>query len=232
MAQTAPAPAHSPSTAPAPAPSTATATSHSGVFEDRPIRHARAAAATASATTQHADSSTAASPDYGLARVGVALAIVLSLVFVMRWAGRRFLGDSAAAGRANQSVRVVSRTALAPRQQVLVLQVGQRLLIVGNTGTNLSALGEITDADEVAALLGQLRQPRDENPGRFASLFWRAARGYESPESGAGTAVAKSSAAPGPAADRELAEAQAGIDRADVRDLMEKVRSLSKQFHG
>jgi flagellar biogenesis protein FliO len=89
-------------------------------------------------------------------RVAIALGIVLGLVFVCRWAAR-WMFPSAAVGRSSQVMKVLSRSVIAPKQQLLLIQVGRRLVLVGDCGQQMNALAEISDPDEVAGLLGQLR---------------------------------------------------------------------------
>jgi flagellar biosynthetic protein FliO len=108
-----------------------------------------------SATTAAGTSAPASSPaslDSG--RVFAALVAVLALILLLRWALRRFIPASLA--RNARGVRVIARTQIAPKQQVLILQVGRRLLVVGDSSQQLNTLCEITDQDEAAALLGQL----------------------------------------------------------------------------
>ncbi len=55
-------------------------------------------------------------------------------------------------------MRLLSRTVLSPKQQVLLLQVGRRVIVVGDGGAaGMRPLCEITDPDEVAALVGDAK---------------------------------------------------------------------------
>ena len=88
-------------------------------------------------------------------RVLLALGAVLALIFLLRFSIKKMA--PAMVGRGSRGVRVVSRTAIGPKQQVLIVQVGRRVLIVGESGQQLRTLSEITDPDEIAALLGQMQ---------------------------------------------------------------------------
>jgi flagellar protein FliO/FliZ len=90
-------------------------------------------------------------PDSG--RIIAALFAVLVLILLLRWALRRLI--PAALARQARGIRIVGRTAIGPKQQVLLLQVGRRMLVVGDSGQQLNTLCEINDPDEAAALLGQ-----------------------------------------------------------------------------
>ena len=113
--------------------------------------------------------STGGSGELDLMRVTVSLATVIGLIFGLRWVSRRVF--SAAARTSNPSaVRMLARCPIAPRQSILLLQVGRRILVVGDTGSNLTSLGQITDADEIAALIVQSK-PAISRRNSFASLF-------------------------------------------------------------
>jgi flagellar biosynthetic protein FliO len=86
-------------------------------------------------------------------RVIGALVAVLAFILLLRWALRKFTPGLSGSSRA---IRVIGRTVIGPKQQVLVLQVGRRVLVVGDSGQQLNTLCEINDPDEAAALLGQL----------------------------------------------------------------------------
>src|SRR5215212_1553416 len=64
-------------------------------------------------------------------RVIAALVAVLALILLLRWALRKFIPASLA--RNSRGVRVIARTEIAPKQQVLILQIGRRLLVVGDS---------------------------------------------------------------------------------------------------
>ena len=93
-----------------------------------------------------------ASPWYrtGLGALGLVLALV-ALVYagVRRWVPSVRSGDSGL-------MRVVSRTSLTPKQHVVLLQVGRRLVLVGVGSDQVRNLCEITDQSEVAELTAGL----------------------------------------------------------------------------
>jgi flagellar biogenesis protein FliO len=103
-------------------------------------------------------------------RVVLALAVVIALILLLRWGGRRIFGLPGA-GRASHAVQVLSRSALTPRQQVVLLKVGRRVLVVADNGSQMNSLCQITDPDEVATLVGQLRTEKASAAGTAAGAF-------------------------------------------------------------
>jgi flagellar biogenesis protein FliO len=144
-------------------------------------------------------------------RVGTALGAVLLLIFGLRWGGRR-LFPMADAGRSGAALRVLTRAAISPRQQIMIVQAGRRLLVVGDSGTQLSALCEITDPDEVSELVEQIVQPN--RGSSMGSPFKRTLKLTSQPE----------------VDEADDSAVGLAVTRSDVSGLIEKVRTLSTRF--
>jgi flagellar protein FliO/FliZ len=106
------------------------------------------------------------------ARTALSLAAVLALIMILFLAGRRFLPRrmfAQPAGGGGGAIQVLGRTAISPKQRIILLQVGRRILVVADGGQSLTTLAEITDADEAAALIGQLQS--EKSGGSFTSAL-------------------------------------------------------------
>ena len=154
-------------------------------------------------------------------RLVMGLAVVVVLILGLKWAGQRVLGQRGAA-RSTALVRVLGRTPLAPKQQVLVLQVGRRVLVVADSHGRMNALCEIAEPDEVALLIGTTKSSDEpEKARRFGSVLRRAAEPF-------GREL------PGPANDSEEDDDR-DPDRSDtpeVNGLLDRVREMRQQFKG
>jgi flagellar biogenesis protein FliO len=89
-------------------------------------------------------SSSAPAPAAG-AIVGWTL-VVLALAAGLALAARRLLRRSGLLG-GDGPIRVLARKLLAPRQELLVVEVGRRVFLIGSTRERLSTLGELSRAD-------------------------------------------------------------------------------------
>jgi len=168
-------------------------------------------------------------------RVVGALAVVIGLIFLLRWGGKKLFQSPGNMG-STRAVQVLARSPLSPRQQILLLRIGRRVIVVGDSGSQMNPLSEISDPDEVASLIGQLRDEKTESASRaFGNLFHRAASTMR------GEAEADDV---GPGADRDTEDspdaeaAEAPVDPmiADTHDeitgLAAKIRGLAQQFRG
>jgi flagellar biogenesis protein FliO len=115
-------------------------------------------------------------------RVLAALAMVIVVIFLLRWIAQQFFGMPTAK-KSSRAVQVLSRSMISPKQQVLLVQVGRRVIVVGDNSGQMSPLAQITDADEIAELVGQLREDKTTASAKsFGNIFGRAQTKFEEPD--------------------------------------------------
>jgi len=88
----------------------------------------------------------------GWIRTLAALAVVIALIFVARLILRRF-GGRARPGPRGNVLEVLARTSTSTRHQLLVVRMGERIVLVGQGPSGMTALSEITEPDEISRLL-------------------------------------------------------------------------------
>jgi flagellar biogenesis protein FliO len=173
-------------------------------------------------------------------RIMLALGGIVCLIFLLKAAAKRIF-PGVAAHRASRAIKVLSRTTISPRQHLLLIQVGKRLLVVGDSGTQLNPLCEIGDESETAALLSQLHEETVSAAWRFDTLFGRARKGFGAGEdepveteiSTTDTPAESSSAPPAHAQfdpTHELPDASVAQTQKELSGLSEKVRDLTRQL--
>ncbi|CAN5464080.1 hypothetical protein BH09PLA1_BH09PLA1_28760 [soil metagenome] len=186
-----------------------------------------------------------------LKRVALSLTLVLGVIFAARFAMKK-LFPAVSVGRNSQIIRVVSRSVIGPKQQFLLVKLGKRLVLVGDSGASMNPLAEITDPDEVAELVGQLQSEANHSSvGAFASMFRKAESQFQPEDDKALASVATATASQ--AARRELligesddessnepavATIEPPPDRklvaaaSEINGLMDRVRLLSNRLRG
>jgi flagellar biogenesis protein FliO len=113
-------------------------------------------------------------------RVLGALAIVLALLFALRFVMRRAAGGLGAAGRPSGVLEILARYPIARGQSLMVLKMARRIVLVHHSGTTMRTLSEVNDPEEVAALLGRLEagsRPREAQ--KFRSMLGAFERQHE-----------------------------------------------------
>jgi flagellar protein FliO/FliZ len=123
---------------------------------------------------------TAVSPLMGLGQMLAGLAAVLVILVAFVWLLKRF----SAAGRGNHLMRVIGAAPVGPRERVVLLEIGDKIILLGVTPNNVRALhifgrGELSPPPASAADGGETRgENGNSNPAAaFASRLHRALQG-------------------------------------------------------
>jgi flagellar protein FliO/FliZ len=115
--------------------------------------------------------------DFGGALVTMlaGLALVLGLMVGLYWLLRRFLPGVATGGVAGGGLKLLGRLPLAPRKYVALIEVADRVLVVGVSEQGVNLLTTLEDRD----LVEDIKQAGGGQS--FARMFKRAAQREEEP---------------------------------------------------
>ena len=104
------------------------------------------------------------SVDFGweLARMLIALAVVVAAVYLLLRLLRRFFPALAPAAGTAAPIKSLARFHLAPRQALHVVRCGKRLLVLGATTTSINHIVTIDNPEEIDQILQAIR--RGESP--------------------------------------------------------------------
>ncbi len=109
-----------------------------------------------------------------------ALGVVIGLILLLRAAWSRLTGQVVATGH-SPVVEVLSRTTIAPRNQLLLIRLGQRILVVGDSPAGLRTLAHVDDPEEIASLLTAISAAKPNSISQnFSQLLNRFNGEYES----------------------------------------------------
>ncbi|MHC4427866.1 MAG: hypothetical protein ACYS0D_04590 [Planctomycetota bacterium] len=111
-----------------------------------------------------------------LGRVTAALAAVLGLLYLVRALLRRagVGGPLGGGGRPGGVLGVLARYPIARGQQLVLLKLGSRVVLLHQSRAGLTPISEVVEPDEVAALLGRIEgDGREVTSGRFTAMLER-----------------------------------------------------------
>jgi flagellar biogenesis protein FliO len=100
--------------------------------------------------------------------------IAAAAVAVKKW-GRKV---RIAVGGGSETLQLLSRLAISPKQSVCLIRVGRQVVLVGVTPEQISPLTVIDDPEAIGELMTSSDESR-ELTGGFARLFSRATSSYE-----------------------------------------------------
>lgn len=154
-----------------------------------------------------------------LLRTVTALGAVIGLVLLLRLAYAKVTGRALATGH-SQVVHVLARVAVAPRSHILIVRLGQRIIVVGESAAGLNALATIDEPDEVAGLL---RTVAGDQPGSITRSFSQLLDRFNSQYPDSERADADRFA---------VSEHATGRARDEVSGLLSRLRSLAGRTGG
>jgi flagellar biogenesis protein FliO len=103
-----------------------------------------------------------------------ALVIVVGLILVLARLLRRHT-PMFSQSLPTDALEILGRRVVDPRQAILLVRIGSRILVVGSSPSGLNALGQIDDAVEVDVLAGLCR--RGPQAGILGSSFFKLLKG-------------------------------------------------------
>ena len=110
------------------------------------------------------------------------LLIVLTLIVGVTYCFKRF-GLNSKRNFMPAGVEVLARSNMNPKQSLCLVQLGNRLVLLGQSPNHISSLQTIDDPDEIADIMGQLGQKKTSSiTNTFSKLFHRENELYENYE--------------------------------------------------
>ena len=126
-------------------------------------KSARSGANAVGATTANPqDDDANATGGVGLLDTLTALGVVVVLILLLRSAIAKWSGRPLATPR-TQAIEVLARVPVAPRNHVLLLQLGHRVLVVGDSAGGMRTLANIEDPEEISSLLSSVGSSRSNS---------------------------------------------------------------------
>jgi len=107
-----------------------------------------------------------------LAKILIALAVVVAAIYLLLRLLRRFFPALVPAAGPAAPIKPLARFHLAPRQALHLVRCGSRLLLLGATANSINHIATIDDAEEIDRILTAIR--RGESPlAGLTRLFHR-----------------------------------------------------------
>ena len=173
----------------------------------------------------------------------LSLICVIAVVLGMAWLWKMFLNGTRGQ-KSPGAIQVLSKTNISPRQSVMLMQVGRRLLVVGTGGTDMNTLCQIENPDEVSEMLAKVRLEKSAGNIGFRRLFTKAESQFkndQTSDTGVSNPVDMSMNEDRPAQRRPVFKiGRAGEsdafdsigrdDNNDIESLTERVRKMAEKF--
>jgi flagellar biogenesis protein FliO len=165
-----------------------------------------------------------------------ALAVVVALILLLARLFRRH-APMFSQSLPQEALEILGRRFVDPRQAILLVRIGARILVVGSSANGLNPLGQIDDPIEVDLLAGLCR--RGPQAGVLGTSFFKLlkgeARARPAPSAVRSSPSARQAAPRGPIADppsvsEPLERPEEGLSQPEY-DLMRRLRGASVPVH-
>jgi flagellar biogenesis protein FliO len=164
-----------------------------------------------------------------------ALAVVVGLILVLARVFRRH-APIFSQSLPQEALEILGRRHVDPKQTILLVRIGARILVVGSSASGLNPLGQIDDPVEVDLLAGLCR--RGSQAGAWSTSFFRLLKGETKTRPGSSSArTVPQSTHPSarPAADFRAAMQRPGAETEDLsqpeHDLIRRLRGTNASLH-
>lgn len=85
-------------------------------------------------------------PLSGLLKAGSSLVLVIGLMALSAYTAKRYLGPRFGVGKSGPLIQVLSRTYIGPKKEIALIGIGEAVLVVGITTTQISLLTSLDGA--------------------------------------------------------------------------------------
>ncbi len=111
----------------------------------------------------------------GIGALSIVLCLMVGLYFMARkWVPSIRVADS-------RAINVVARSAITPKHQAALIQIGRRFVLVGISGEQMTTLCEVTNPEEIAELTTRVGLTQSPHATGFENVLSRETEGYVEP---------------------------------------------------
>jgi len=154
------------------------------------------------------------------------LLVVLGLIFIAALAVRKLM-PRGMRGSGGSAINILARQHLSNKQSLCLVQVGRRVVLVGITGEQMSALSEITDREELGELTAKLARSA---PSSFSATLEKVSgQNEDAAAEDTDISLPRRSGTTSVTRRRQASVEQSSDGNTDqrVRDLVSRIRALS-----
>lgn len=121
----------------------------------------------------------ASGSNWGITKTILALAFVVGLMLAGRQLMLRWMGRPATVNK-SRAVEVLSRVSVGPKQHVVLLRMGNRILVVADSAGQMRPLANIDEPEEVASILKNVTTSRPSSISQgFGQMLGRFDQEYD-----------------------------------------------------
>jgi flagellar protein FliO/FliZ len=101
----------------------------------------------------------------------ISMVVIVGLIYLSMYFLKKINSRAAGGGIIGDTIKIIGRTFLSPKQSLYLVKIGDRYAIIGATEQSVSMIGELSEK-EAAKFESQGKAPGDSSPrSKFTELF-------------------------------------------------------------
>ncbi len=101
----------------------------------------------------------------------ISMVVIIGLIYLSMYFLKKINSRAAGGGIIGDTIKIIGRTFLSPKQSLYLVKIGDRYAIIGATEQSVSMIGELSEK-EAAKFESQGKTPGDTSPrSRFAEVL-------------------------------------------------------------
>ncbi len=106
-----------------------------------------------------------------VAKLIISMVVIVGLIYLSMYFLKKINSRAAGGGIIGDTIKIIGRTFLSPKQSLYLVKIGDRYTIIGATEQSVSMIGELSE-EEAAKFESQGKAPGDSSPrSKFAAIF-------------------------------------------------------------
>lgn len=101
----------------------------------------------------------------------ISMVVIVGLIYLSMYFLKKINSRAAGGGIIGDTIKIIGRTFLSPKQSLYLVKIGDRYAILGATEQSVSMISELSE-EEAAKFESRGKAPGDSSPGsKFAEIF-------------------------------------------------------------
>ncbi|MEE9553066.1 MAG: flagellar biosynthetic protein FliO [candidate division Zixibacteria bacterium] len=106
-----------------------------------------------------------------LVKLAISLVFIVGLIYLSTYFMKKLNSRAAGGGNVGDTIKIIGRTFLAPKQSLFLVKIGQKYKVLGVSDHGINPIAELTE-EEASSFEVRNERPSDKtSQGKFSEIF-------------------------------------------------------------
>ena len=106
-----------------------------------------------------------------LVKLVISLVLIIGLIYLSTYFMKKLNTRAAGGGNVGDTIKIVGRTFLSPKQSLFLVKIGQRYTVLGVSDQNINAITELTKEEASGFETSNPSSVDSDQRGKFSEMF-------------------------------------------------------------